>query len=107
MTARLTAEDAEFVLQADNIELTRIQEVRAIFVLRQVLIVDLQSNGGWIVVDLTMIRHRDDSDVDIGTSVGNRLLQIGCEGRDATASGERIADKCQTTECGHSCTSFR
>ena len=35
VTARLTAENAEFVLQADDVELTRIQEVRGVRVLRR------------------------------------------------------------------------
>ena len=60
VAAGLAAENAEFMLQADDVELTGIQEVGRTHIVFELVIVDLKPNDGWIVVGVTMIGHRHD-----------------------------------------------
>ena len=61
MAAGLAAEDAEFMLHADDLELAGIQEVRRPGVLFQALVVDVQANRRRILVGLPMVGHRHDA----------------------------------------------
>ena len=60
VAARFAAEDAEFVLERDDFELTCIQEVGRTHVVFYFVVVDLKANDGRIVVGLAVIGHRHD-----------------------------------------------
>jgi hypothetical protein len=60
VVAGFTTENAEFMLEGNDFELARIQEVGRVHVVFYSVIVDLKANGGWIVVGVTMVGHRHD-----------------------------------------------
>ena len=93
------------MLQRDGLELSAVQEIRRLDIVFEAAIVDLETDGGRIVVDLTMIGHGDDGSFEILPRVGDGALQIGGEGRDAATAGQRIPDECHAIERGHVCAS--
>ena len=60
VAAGFAAENAEFMLQRDDVELPCIQEVGRTHVVLDLVVVDLKANDGRIVVGVTVIGHRDD-----------------------------------------------
>ena len=58
--AGLASENTEFVLQRHGLELAAVQEIRGRNIVFEASIVDLETDGGRIIVDLTMIGHGDD-----------------------------------------------
>ena len=65
VAARLTAEDAEFVLQADDVEPAGVQEVRGAHIVFELSSWICRPTSGGIVVGLTVIGHRHDGGVEI------------------------------------------
>jgi hypothetical protein len=63
VTASLATENTEFMLEGNDLELACIQNIGCTYLVFYSLIVDLKANGGWIIVDLAMIRHRNDTSV--------------------------------------------
>ena len=60
MVAGYTPENAEFMLEGNDIELAGIQDVGRMHVLFYPVVVDLKANDGWIVVGAAMVGHRHD-----------------------------------------------
>lgn len=60
MVAGFTPENAEFMLEGNDIELACIQDVGRMHVLFYPVVVDLKANDGWIVVGVAMVGHRHD-----------------------------------------------
>ena len=60
VAARFATEDAEFMLETDDFELARIQEIGRPHVVLDFVIVDLKAHDGRIVVGMTVIGHRHD-----------------------------------------------
>ena len=96
VAARVAAENAEFMLEGDDVEPAGIQEVGRAHVIVDPVVVDLKADGGGIVVDVAMVGHRHDAGLHARARRGDRLLQIGREGGDAAAARQRIADECHT-----------
>ncbi len=94
----LSAEDAELVLQARDLELPGVQEVSGPRIVLYVFVADLHADGGRIVVSAAAVVHGCNGGFRAGKRLGNRLLQIGGERGDSAAARQRIADKCQTAE---------
>src|SRR6185437_6644993 len=58
-----------------------------------------------IIVDLAVIGHRDDDSFEVCPRSLDGALQIGGEGRDAAAAGQRVSDERDTIydcQCGSS-----
>ncbi len=60
MVAGFTTENAEFMLEGNDIELACIQDVGRMHVLFYFVVVDLKVNDGWIVVRVATVGHRHD-----------------------------------------------
>ncbi len=86
VVAGLAAENAEFMLQANDFELPGIEGVRGARVLLQFVVVDLEADRGRIIVSMTVIGHRHDGGFHACTRLRDSLLQIGSERSDATAT---------------------
>jgi hypothetical protein len=95
MAAGFTAENAEFMLQGHRIELACVQHSSRIDIVLNVIVLDLYAYGRRVVVRVPLVRHRDDTGLDIRPEVRNRVFQISGKGRDAAPSRERVADECQ------------
>ena len=87
-----TAEDAEFVLQADEIDLVDVQEIRGLEVGRQIAFVKLEADPRRILVTLLAVVHRDSKTACLRELAGEGLAQIGSEGGDAALSRHVVAD---------------
>jgi hypothetical protein len=72
-----------------------IEKVGGARVLRQVLVVDLQSNNRRIIVGMTMIGHCHDAGFHIFARLGNSLLQVRRKSGDSAAAWQRVANECQ------------
>ena len=86
-----TAVNAEFMLQGDDAAAAGVQIFRRADIIRDIRFRDLRTHHGWIVICAGMVCHRNDA--GFNARGGNCLLQIGREGGDAAAPGERIADE--------------
>ncbi len=95
VAAGLTTKNAELVLQADDVELLRVEKVGGAYIFFQIRIIDLQAHFGRIVVGVAMIGHGDDDGLDVCAALGYSLLQIGRECGDAAAAREGISNECQ------------
>ena len=105
--AGFAAENSEFVLQAHGVEPAGVQEICGAHVLFDIVVLDLQSDRRRIIVDLTMIGHRHDAGLQSsGREVDIGLLQVGREGCNSAAAGQRIADEGDTAERRHVRTSI-
>ncbi len=63
--AGLAAEDPEFMLQANDVELPLVEEIGGAHVILQFFIIDLQANDGRIVVGVAVVGHRHDGGVHV------------------------------------------
>ena len=96
LTSRFAAENAEFMLQGNGLEPAAVQIFGRPHIIIRPIVVDLQADGGRIIVDLAVIGHRNDDGFQIASRGRNGALQIGGKGRDATAAGKRISDERDT-----------
>ena len=65
MGAGVAAENAEFMLEGNDVELARVQNVGGARVVLYSVVIDLEANDGWIVVGVTMVGHRHDRSLDL------------------------------------------
>jgi hypothetical protein len=93
MIAGLAAEYAEFMLQADHLELASVEEVGCSYVLGKKPIIDMQPDGRGIVIGMMMICHCHDGGLYVRATIGNGLLQIGRKRRNSAAAREGIAEE--------------
>jgi hypothetical protein len=63
VTAGLAAEDAEFVLQGNDVELTGVQSIGRAAVILDPLIAQLDAHGDGIIIGLAVVVHGDDNGV--------------------------------------------
>src|ERR1700678_598919 len=101
MVAGFTAEDAELVLEGDNIVPAVVQNIRRIAVVLDRLVANLEPDRGRIVVCAAVVGHRDNAALNVGIQGCDGLSQIGREGRDAAATRQGVSDECNTLELVH------
>ena len=65
MSAGFTAEDSEFMLQANDVEPAGVQEGRGTDIVFNGVILDLQGDGSGIVVGLSVVVHCDNADLQV------------------------------------------
>ena len=88
MGAGYTAENSEFVLQANRVETAGVQEVGGARISVDIIGLDLQRDRLGIIVDLTVIGHRNNACFERGMRSCDGLLKVGCEGGDPAAAGQ-------------------
>ena len=101
MAAGLAAENSEFVLQANDVEPARVQEVRGADIFLDVAVPDLEDDRGGIVIALAVVGHRDDAGLEVRACNGYRLMQVSGEGGDTASARQRIADEGDAAERRH------
>ncbi len=101
--AGVAAENSELVLQAYGIEPASIEKVRSAQIVFEVVVPDLQSDRGGVIVSLTVIGHRHDAGLRFRTRIRDRLLQVCGEGGNPAAARKRIADESDTADGCHGC----
>src|ERR1700738_3028270 len=92
MGAGFAAENPEFVLQADDIELAGVQKRGGANILTDAVILDLQRDRSRIVIGLIVVGHRHDEGLQAWLRIRNRAVQVGGKCRDTAAARQRIAD---------------
>src|SRR4030095_16963582 len=92
-TAGLASEDAVFVLHADKVDGIDVQEVRCTPIRCEVALGDLEPDSRRISVAPSRIVHREDVTFDRRKLAGDRVGQVGREGRDPALTRQIIADK--------------
>jgi hypothetical protein len=85
MSARLAPEDAELVLQARDLKLARVEKVGGALVGGRLVIGDLETDDGRILVRAALIVHGHDGGFDVDAR-RNRLLQISCKSCDSAVT---------------------
>jgi hypothetical protein len=90
--AGLAAEDAELMLQADQVHLIDVQVVRASQVGDGVRFGDLETHDRGVRVYLAGIVHRDDKCLHRGSGARQRVDQVGGEGGNPALTRQVIAD---------------
>ena len=93
MAARFTAEYSEFMLEGNGIEACLIQEFGSPHIIIDGLVLDLKPHDRRIVIGAAMIRHGHDIGLEIGLRHQERTMQIVCESRDPTATGQIVSDE--------------
>jgi hypothetical protein len=99
------AEDAELVLERDNIVPAVVQHIRRIGVVLDRLVGNLEPDLCRIVVRAAVVGHRDDAGFDTGIQECDGLSQIGREGRDAAATRQGVSDESNALGLAHVLTS--
>ena len=59
---------------------------------------DVKLDGRGIIVSLTLICHRHDDGIEIGSCAGDDLLQVSRKGGNSAAAWQGITDECQTAQ---------
>src|SRR5450755_2740433 len=93
VTAGGSAEYAEFVLQAHNVNVADVQEVRGTQVRRQVLLLNLEANHFRIFVATRDVVDGHSEALGEGIRAGNRGKQVSCKGSDAALARQVVGDK--------------
>lgn len=88
-----TAIDAEFVLNAEQLDVVEVQEVRCPPVGLGVPLLDLESDTIGIPVSLGPIRHRDDQAFRSKRLRCGRFAKVVCEGCDPAEPGRIVAEE--------------
>jgi hypothetical protein len=93
VAARFATKYSKLVLQAHHVELSRVQELGCTVIVFELLVVDLQTDRGRIIVVPITIRHRHDGGVCGWARGRNCLLQVSCESGNSAATRKRIANE--------------
>jgi hypothetical protein len=101
VVAGFAAEDAELVLERDNIVPAVIQNIRCVSVVLDRLVADFKPDLCRIVVRPAAVGHRDDAGFDTGIQGCDGLSEIGREGRDAAATWQRVSDESNALGLAH------
>ena len=93
VTAGGPAENAEFVLQTDDVHVADVEEVRGAQIGRQVLLLNLEVNYFRILVAAFDVVHGHRETLALGMRGLDRREQVGCEGGDAALARQVVADE--------------
>ncbi len=96
-----TAENAEFMLKRYDVELRSVQEFRGLHVTFDALVLNFITDERGVFVLASIVRHRDDGGVEVGSQRRDGLMQIVGEGRYTAAARKVIADDGDTGRCIH------
>ena len=88
------AEDAKFMLNADNIRIREVKEIGGPQVGVELLLFDFEPDFGRVVVTLGHVVDRDDKAVRARILGGDGRADVVSEGCDAASSWQVIADEC-------------
>src|SRR4051794_21096735 len=93
MAAHRPTEDSEFVLQADDIDVADVQEVRRAYVRREILILDFEPDHFRVVITAFDVvdRHAQALALWMGRSYGTK--QVRSERGDAALARQMVAHK--------------
>lgn len=94
MTSGGATKDAEFVLQAECVQVFTIQTLCCQHIIRAPLLSYLETHLGVVSVAAPII-HRGYTAMCFGKAGLNRSTKVGCEGRQAAASGPVAGEKSQ------------
>jgi len=92
VSARRPAEDTVLVLQADEVDAVAVEEVGGATVRGQLLLGQLEPHALGVGVPGLPVVHRNGDDTRAGTPGGERLAEIGREGRDPALPREVVPD---------------
>ena len=101
VVAGFAAEDAELVLERDNIVPAVIQNIRRVGIVLDRLVANLEPDLRRIVVRAAVVGHRDDAGFNVGIQGCDGLSQIGREGRDAAATRQGVSDESNALGLAH------
>src|SRR5262249_42135783 len=93
VAAGRASEDAELVLQAEDIRVAEVQEVCRPHVRVEVLLIDLESHLWRIVVSIQNVIDRYHEGIGGWIPAGQRRMQIASERGDTAFSGRVIAEE--------------
>ena len=93
MTAGGPAENAELVLQADDVHVADVEEVRGAQIGRQVLLLNLEANHFRVLVAAWNVVDRNGEALALGMRAGDGGQQVGRERSDAALARQVVADK--------------
>ena len=100
MAARGSAENAELVLQADDVHVADIEEVGRAQIGRQVLLLDLESNYLRILIAALDVIHRHAETLALRMRGCDGGKQVGREGGNAALARQVVADKGDLADFG-------
>ena len=101
LLAVLAAEDAEFVLQRDDVRRPPVEQVRGGGVGAGIVLVETEDHVRRIVVDLAGIVHRDDRGRHARPGERQGRTKVAGEGRDTTAARQRVSNENDTGKARH------
>src|SRR5579863_394738 len=101
VAAGLATEDAEFVLQRDDLAPCPIQDIGRTLIIPEPAVIDLQTDSRRVVIGTAVVVHRDYAALLIRRRSRDGLLQISREGGNTTAARERIPDERKSPERPH------
>ena len=87
------AENAELVLQADDVHVADVEEIRRAQIGRQVLLLDLEANHFRIIVAARNVVDRHGEALALRIRAGDGGKQVGRERGDAALARQIVADK--------------
>ncbi len=93
MTAGGPAENAEFVLQADDVHVADVEEVRGPQIGRKVLLLDLEANYFRVRVAARNVVDRHGQTLALGIRAGHGGQQVGGKRSDAAFAWQVVAHK--------------
>ena len=93
MAARGPAENAELVLQADDVDIADVEEIRGAQIGGQVLLLNLEANHFRIFVAALNVIDRHREALALGMRACDGGKQVGGEGGDAALARQVVADK--------------
>ena len=93
MTAGRPAENAELVLQADDVHVADVEEVRGAQIGRQVLLLNLEANHFRVLVATWNVVDRHGEALALGMRAGDGGKQVGRERGDAALARQVVADE--------------
>jgi hypothetical protein len=94
VAAGRSAENSVLMLQANQVNIAEIQEIRGLAIGSQFILRKFEANSGRIAVTFRSIVDRQREKLGGAVFGVNGVAQIGCEGSDATAPGQVVADNC-------------
>src|SRR5258708_7397447 len=93
VTTGRPTEDTEFVLQADDIHVTNVEEVRRTQIARQILFLNLEANHLGVLVPPWNVVNRNGQALALGVRAGDGGKQVGRKRSNATLAWQVVADE--------------
>ena len=103
MAAGRPAENAELVLQADDVHVADVEEVRGAQIGRQVLLLNLEANHFRVFVATLNVIDRHGEALALGMRGCHGRKQVGRERRNAALARQVVADKSDLANFGNFC----